>query len=67
MPRSRRNPTTTQTANKPSDTELVVGGIAAVSLVGLGVYIVYQALNQTPDTANTLEDTSSLAALGVLV
>ncbi len=64
---TEENPTATQAVNKPSDTELVVGGIAAVSLVALGIYVIYQALNQTPDTTSTLEDTSSLAALGVLV
>ena len=64
---TEENPTSTQTSNKPSDAELVVGSIAAVSLVALGVYVIYQALNQTPDTTSTLEDTSSLAALGVLV
>jgi hypothetical protein len=67
MGRSRKNPATN---NKPTDTELVVGGVASVALVGLGVYLVYSAVNppgQSPDTTSTLEDTSSLAAIALMV
>jgi uncharacterized protein GlcG (DUF336 family) len=65
---AHENPTAAAVANKPSDVELIVGGVAAIALVGFGIYVIYQATNPSgSSTATTLEDTSSLAALGVLV
>jgi hypothetical protein len=52
----------------PSTTELIVGGVASVVLIGLGVTMAYKALN--PDGANTsdtLQNTAALTAIaGVL-
>jgi hypothetical protein len=65
--RGRENPTSG--VAKPSDVELIVGGLAGIVLTGMGVYLVYSALNPpgtAPDTSTTLEDTSSLAALAVV-
>jgi hypothetical protein len=53
----------------PTDLELIAGGLASIVLIGLGVYLVYAAVNppgQSASTQETLEDTSSLAALAAL-
>jgi hypothetical protein len=59
----RRNP---DNDDVPTTTELVVGGIASLTLVGLGVVLIYQALNESASTETTLSDTSSLTALATL-
>jgi hypothetical protein len=60
---SRENPL----SNRPSDTELLVGGAASIVLIGFGIYLVYTAVNPaTPDATSTLEDTSALATLATL-
>jgi hypothetical protein len=52
----------------PSTTELVVGGVASVVLIGLGVTMVYQALNPAgTSTSDTLQNTAALAALAGVV
>jgi hypothetical protein len=61
--RRRRNPST---ADVPTTAELVVGGGASLALVGLGVVLIYQALNEGTSTETTLSDTSSLTALATL-
>ena len=49
-------------------TELVVGGVASVVLIGLGVTMVYQALNPAgASTSDTLQNTAALAALAGVV
>lgn len=53
-----------------SDTQLVAGGVAAVVLIGVGVYMLYAAVKppgQGPDTTTTLTDTASLATIATLV
>jgi len=52
-----------------SDTELVVGGIATIVLVGVGTYLLFMYSNppgQAVDTTTTLEDAAALATLAAL-
>jgi len=52
----------------PSTTELVVGGVASVMLVGLGVTMIYQALNPSGEsTSDTLQNTAALTAIGSIL
>lgn len=54
--------------NPLGNTELVLGGAASLTLIALGIYLVYEATNQgVPSTTDTLSDTSSLAALGIVL
>lgn len=63
-------PSGTRVAENPapiSDSELLIGGVAAIALLGAGITLVYKAVNQNPDTSTTLGDTASVAALATLV
>jgi hypothetical protein len=55
---------------KPSDTELVVGGIAAIVLIGLGVVLIAEGAaepaGEGTDTSD-LEDTSALASVATVL
>jgi len=49
-------------------TELVVGGVASVVLIGLGVTMIYQALNPSgASTSDTLQNTAALTAIAGVV
>jgi len=61
MKRGRKNPISTL------DAELLVGGIAAVALIGAGITLVYKATNQSGSTSTTLGDTASVATIATLV
>lgn len=61
---SRRNPIPTM--SKPTDTEMVVGGIASVVLVGIGVWLSFKATSGGTDISTTLGDTSALAAIAAV-
>jgi putative Mn2+ efflux pump MntP len=64
MTRSQKNPL--DLGPPPSDAEVIVGGLASIVLIGLGVTLITSALKEASDTTSTLEDTSSLAALAAL-
>ncbi len=63
--RSRSNPIDTSLA-KPTDTEMVVGGIASVVLVGIGVWLSFKATSGGTDISTTLGDTSALTAIAAV-
>ena len=52
---------------KSTDVELVIGGLAALVLVGLGIYLIAEANDSSEDTSSELEDTSALATLATVV
>jgi len=53
---------------KPTDGELIIGGIAAIALIGLGVVLVAEALTPaTSDDTSELEDTSALASAAAVL
>jgi hypothetical protein len=52
---------------KPSDLELIAGGVSAIALVALGITMVYKATNQSSNSSSILQDTSSLTALSAVV
>jgi hypothetical protein len=64
--RRRRNPARYQVKN-PTDAEFLIGGLASVSLVCLGVYLAFKSQGTTLDTSTTLGDTSALTALAFVV
>jgi hypothetical protein len=52
---------------KPLNAETVIGGIAALVLVGFGIYLIAEATDEGDDTSTDLEDTSALATLATVV
>ncbi len=55
-------------SNPPGlNTELVIGGLAALVLVGFGIYLIAEANDSSEDTSSELEDTSALATLATVV
>ena len=52
---------------KSTDVELVIGGLAALVLVGFGIYLIAEANDSSENTSSELEDTSALATLATVV
>jgi hypothetical protein len=54
---------------KPSNLELLLGGAAAIALIGLGVVLIAEATESPTEDGETsdLEDTSALASVATVL